>query len=74
MPAYAGSTWFYSGSMDGWISGITRLGPGSAHVVGMFLTGIITYAIVMAIAWVLDRIALCRYSAWATPSAARSWD
>lgn len=49
--------WFYNGSMDGWIAGITRLGSGSAHVVGMFLTGIITYAIVMAIAWVLDRIA-----------------
>ena len=36
---------------------MTKLGAGSAHVVGMFLCGFITYAIVLAIAWVLNRFA-----------------
>ena len=49
--------WYYNGSFDGWIEGITKIGTGSAHVVGMFLCGFITYAIVLAIAWVLNRFA-----------------
>jgi uncharacterized membrane protein required for colicin V production len=49
--------WYYNGSFDGWLEKTIGLGPGSAHVVGMFLTGFITYAIVIAISWVLSRIA-----------------
>jgi len=49
--------WYYNGSFDGWIESTTNLGPGSAHVVGMFLCGFATYAIVLAIAFVLGRIA-----------------
>lgn len=49
--------WRYNGSADGWIAGIVHLGPGSAHVVGMFLTGLLTYAIIIAIAWLLSGIA-----------------
>ncbi len=49
--------WFYNGALDGAISGITHLGPGSAHVIGMCLTGLITYAVLIAISMVLDKIA-----------------
>lgn len=49
--------WFYNGSLDGAIDGVTHVGPGSAHVFGMFLTGLATYAILIAISIVLDRIA-----------------
>ena len=49
--------WFYNGSMDVAISGVTHLGPGSAHVIGMFLTGLITYAVLIAISMVLDKVA-----------------
>jgi uncharacterized membrane protein required for colicin V production len=49
--------WYYNGSFDGWIGSVTKLGAGSSHVVGMFLCGFITYAIVLAIAWVLNRFA-----------------
>ena len=49
--------WYYNGSFDGWLESQVKLGQGSAHVVGMFLTGFITYIIVLAIAWVVGRIA-----------------
>lgn len=49
--------WYYNGSFDGTLSTFVKLGPGSAHVVGMFLTGIITYVIVQALAWVLNKFA-----------------
>lgn len=49
--------WFYNGAFDGFLSQQVHLGVGSAHVVGMFLTGFIAYAIVLAIAWMLNRIA-----------------
>ncbi|HEY8322105.1 MAG TPA: CvpA family protein [Candidatus Baltobacteraceae bacterium] len=49
--------WFYNGALDGAISGVTHLGPGSAHVIGMFLTGIATYAVLIAISIVLDKVA-----------------
>ncbi len=49
--------WYYNGSFDGWIENVTKIGAGSAHVVGMFLCGFITYIIVLAIAWVLNRFA-----------------
>jgi len=49
--------WYYNGAFDPWLENTIRLGSGSAHVVGMFLTGFITYAIVLAISWVLNRFA-----------------
>ncbi len=49
--------WYYNGSFDGWLENTIHLGPGSSHVVGMFLTGFITYAIVLATSWVLNRFA-----------------
>ncbi|MGD0968038.1 MAG: CvpA family protein [Candidatus Aquilonibacter sp.] len=49
--------WYYNGSFDPWIESVLKLGPGSAHVVGMFACGFITYIIVLAIAWVLNRFA-----------------
>lgn len=49
--------WYYNGSFDPWLENVMKLGAGSAHVVGMFICGFITYAIVLAIAWVLNRFA-----------------
>lgn len=49
--------WYYNGSFDALLESVIHVGPGSAHVVGMFLTGFITYAIVIAAAWVLNRFA-----------------
>ena len=49
--------WYYNGSFDPWLKKEVHLGAGSAHVVGMFLCGFITYAIVLAIAGVLNRFA-----------------
>lgn len=49
--------WYYNGSCDTWIDGVLHVGPGSSHVIGMFLCGLFTYAVVLAIAWVLSRIA-----------------
>lgn len=49
--------WFYNGSLDGTIDAVTHMGRGSAHVFGMFLTGLATYVILIAISMVLDRIA-----------------
>ncbi len=49
--------WYYNGSFDGWLESTMHLGPGSSHVVGMFLTGFIAYAIVLAASWVLNRFA-----------------
>ncbi|GAC1389950.1 MAG: hypothetical protein NVSMB31_06420 [Vulcanimicrobiaceae bacterium] len=47
----------YNGFGDGALQSYVHLGPGSAHVVGMFLTGLATYAAIMMIAWVLNRFA-----------------
>lgn len=49
--------WYYTGGFDGTLENLLRLGPGSAHVVGMFLTGLATYAIIIALSWVLNRFA-----------------
>ncbi len=49
--------WFYNGAADGAIGAVTHLGSGSAHVIGMFLVGVITYAIVLIAAWMLDKFA-----------------
>ncbi len=49
--------WYYNGVFDSWLESAVHLGAGSAHVVGMFLCGFATYAMVLAIAWVLNRFA-----------------
>jgi uncharacterized membrane protein required for colicin V production len=49
--------WYYNGAFDPRLEKDAHLGTGSAHVVGMFLTGIITYAIAIALSWMLSRIA-----------------
>ncbi|MGH8164869.1 MAG: CvpA family protein [Rhodanobacteraceae bacterium] len=49
--------WYYNGAFDRPIENTLHLGPGSAHVVGMFLTGIATYAVVLLIAWALNAVA-----------------
>ncbi|MDP9017738.1 MAG: CvpA family protein, partial [Candidatus Eremiobacteraeota bacterium] len=48
---------WYNGFADAALEGYVHLGPGSAHVVGMFLTGLATYAVIMMIAWILNRFA-----------------
>lgn len=49
--------WFYNGAFDPFIQRYIHLGPGSAHVIGMFLTGIATYGIVLLLARLLNGIA-----------------
>jgi uncharacterized membrane protein required for colicin V production len=49
--------WFYNGSLDPQIQHLTNLGPGSAHVVGMFATGLLTYVILLFVARLLGNIA-----------------
>ncbi len=49
--------WYYNGVFDSWIEDTLHVGAGSAHVIGMFLTGFITYAIVIAASWILNRFA-----------------
>ena len=49
--------WFYNGAFDQTLVSATHLGPGSAHVVAMFIVGIATYVGVLIIAQVLSAIA-----------------
>lgn len=49
--------WLYNGAFDGALERFTHLGPGSAHVVAMFLVGIVTYIVVMILARALNSIA-----------------
>lgn len=49
--------WFYNGALDSQIEGITKLGPGSAHVIGMFGTGLLTYVVLLFVARLLGAIA-----------------
>lgn len=49
--------WFYNGSFDAEIERLTHLGPGSAHVVGMFVTGLGTYVLLLLVARLLGAIA-----------------
>ena len=49
--------WFYNGAFDQTLDSATHLGPGSVHVVAMFLVGIATYVGVLIIARVLSTIA-----------------
>jgi uncharacterized membrane protein required for colicin V production len=49
--------WFYNGAFDPQIERLFNAGPGSAHVIGMFATGLITYVVILALARVLGTIA-----------------
>lgn len=49
--------WYYNGAFDPFIERYIHLGPGSAHVIGMFLTGIATYGIVLLLARLLNGLA-----------------
>lgn len=48
--------WFYGGTFDKNLERWTHLGPGSAHVVAMFLVGIATYLGVMLLARALNAV------------------
>lgn len=48
--------WFYGGVFDKPLERWMHLGPGSAHVVGMFAVGIVTYAGVMLLARALNLV------------------
>lgn len=49
--------WLYNGAFDAPLQNALHLGPGSAHVVAMFLVGIATYAAVLLVARVLNAVA-----------------
>jgi uncharacterized membrane protein required for colicin V production len=49
--------WLYNGVFDPQIEAATKVGPGSAHVLGMFATGLLTYFIVLLIAHFLGIVA-----------------
>ncbi|HEY9181433.1 MAG TPA: CvpA family protein [Candidatus Baltobacteraceae bacterium] len=49
--------WFYGGVLDKPLQQWLHLGPGSAHVVGMFAVGIGTYIVIMLIARALNVVA-----------------
>jgi uncharacterized membrane protein required for colicin V production len=49
--------WFYNGSLDPAIERVTKLGPGSAHVVGMFATALLTYVVILFVARLLGAVA-----------------
>lgn len=48
---------YYNGFADGTLEQYIHMGPGSAHIIGMFLTGLATYAAIMILAWFLNRFA-----------------
>jgi membrane protein required for colicin V production len=48
---------YYNGAADGIIDRYSKLGPIGAHLVGMLLTGLFAYIVVIAVASVLNRIA-----------------
>jgi uncharacterized membrane protein required for colicin V production len=47
----------YNGFADRTVDGIAHVGPGSGHVIGMVVAGLIAYVVVAAIAYVLNRFA-----------------
>lgn len=49
--------WFYNGALDPQIEHLLNLGPGSAHVLGMFATGLGTYVVILIVARLLGTIA-----------------
>ncbi len=48
---------WYNGFADQTLQSYVHLGPGSAHVVAMFVVGLLTYIAVIAVAWFLNRFA-----------------
>jgi uncharacterized membrane protein required for colicin V production len=56
--------WFYNGFLDSQIEGVTKLGPGSAHVIGMFGTGLLTYVAIIVIARLLGAVAKLPVLGW----------
>ena len=48
--------WYYSGFADTFLQVTFKLGPGSAHVIGLFLTGLAAYVAVVALAWFLNGV------------------
>lgn len=49
--------WFYNGGFDPQIERLLNVGPGSAHVIGMFGTGLVTYVVILIVARVLGTVA-----------------
>ena len=49
--------WWYRGAADDTLRQTFHLAPGVAHIVGMILSGIAVYAIVLAAAWIVNRFA-----------------
>jgi membrane protein required for colicin V production len=49
--------WLYNGAFDAQIGRLLKLGPGSAHVMGMFATGVITYIVILIAARILSTFA-----------------
>lgn len=49
--------WFYNGAFDGLLETALHVGSGSAHVIGMFATGLITYGVVLLLSRILNAIA-----------------
>lgn len=49
--------WFYNGAFDSQIGHLFNVGPGSAHVIGMFATGLVTYVVILVLARVLGTVA-----------------
>lgn len=49
--------WFYNGAFDGVLEQTLHTSAGSSHVIGLFLTGIATYTVVMLAARVLNLVA-----------------
>ena len=47
----------YDGALDATVAALTRLGPGSSHVLGMVVFAVAVYAVVLLAAWLLGRIA-----------------
>jgi uncharacterized membrane protein required for colicin V production len=54
--AIAAAFW-YNGAFDAFVQNITHIGPGSSHVIGMVIFAIIVYIAVLAVSWLLGRIA-----------------
>ena len=48
---------WYGGFADQTLGDYLHLGPGSAHVIAMFIVGLLTYVAVIALAWFLNRFA-----------------
>lgn len=48
--------WFYGGVFDKPLQQWAHLGPGSAHVVGMFAVGILTYIAIMLVARAINLV------------------